>query len=50
MEGKKTKQPKNVIHCSDGVVEEYSSEDEAISQNAKAELPVVDPVSAIIIK
>lgn len=43
METPKVKVPKRVIHCSDGVVEEYS-EDEADATKPQPELPVVDPV------
>ena len=28
VEGVKKRQPKRVIHCSDGIIEEYSSEEE----------------------
>ena len=38
------KKPKRVIHFSDGVMEEYSSDEEDGPNNAKV-VPAVDPVS-----
>ncbi|XP_048504732.1 protein FAM177A1-like isoform X2 [Athalia rosae] len=43
MEPQKNKVPKRVIHCSDGTVEEFSSEDERDSPKSQDGLPVVNP-------
>ena len=39
--GKKRKQPRRILHFSDGILEEYSTDEEEDEQDA----PAVDPVS-----
>ena len=43
---KKKKVPRRVIHCSDGVLEEYSTDEENDEVDA-VQLPPVDPVGCL---